>query len=306
MKRLSCWIALLLCLTLTACAGLKGGAQGTVETDPANLAGASTLPAATGDNAAQTLPAQTPASDAPVAIPTEPPTEQPTEPPTEPPTELPEPLALRYEMKSLREEYVYTDGTLYYYYECEYPVFSGDTAAVAVLNRHIQETVEACKLADWDNGALVDRELADSGLSLEELWLPYFTLYSVEVGLSDRGLVSLREEPVYYSGGMHPYHYPYGVVFDAQTGAELGLDHFLKADESQRQALAERFYTDTEYLFDGRVASYESFYLTPEGIVLMYWIGDAIPRVEVTIPYTDAEACFADADILLQGGATGA
>lgn len=226
------------------------------------------------------------------AMQSEPPTEATqSEPPTEPEPTEPEAL-ITYEMKSERPELTASDGTLCYYAEMEYPVFRGSGGAVDALNRRIGEACENGRTYETSADEIL--ELAREGLGgLNSL--PYYSNFSVTVPLLRGELISLRWFSIDWWGGMHAYSSVVGITCDARSGEELPLERFLPASEEQITELANQYGESPIYESGYR----EGFYLSQTGVVLIYWFGDAFPRDEVEIPYTDPEACFVDAAALL-------
>lgn len=221
-------------------------------------------------------------------------TEAPETAPAE--TEASEREWLPFEMAHAGESFAREDGTVYYYYSCDYPVFSEDTEGLAVINQHFTDVVRSCAESEYVDGAFVDEFVESNNLPMEMMFLPYFEELTVEVKLADRGFVSTMELLTLFYGGTNPYYASHGMVYDVETGEQQELERFLQADDDQLSALIELYGGNS---FSANSDNMDGFYLSEDGLVLLFWAGSSMPRYEVTVPYTDPETCFVDAAALL-------
>ncbi|MCD7760627.1 MAG: carboxypeptidase regulatory-like domain-containing protein [Clostridiales bacterium] len=202
---------------------------------------------------------------------------------------------LEYEM---REEEICAcrgDGSVYYEHTVTYPYFLGNSAVASLLNQRYSEKISAYKNSMPADGEDAYQEWADDrGGVMDEDMLPFYENLTAEVCYNRNGAISIKETYEYWTGGAHIYRSEEGVNWDLHTGESLTYLDILAGTDQQRDN-AIKYYLDdagiessTNYEHElSTVKEYTAYTLCEEGLCFYYNYGDAVPRVEVTIPFTD-------------------
>lgn len=196
-----------------------------------------------------------------------------------------EPLV--YTMKEETIEFPLSDGTLYYRNIVKYPYFEGDSGVEKTLNDRYSEIIENFKNndTDFDKAYEESKEWATTNP-------PYYDDIEAEVSYNENGVISIKETSVMFSGGLHAYYEISGITYDTVTGKELKYTDILKDSESEiDKALSSAMekalgYEANDYMLSS-LKTYSGYVLCDEGLCFYCNVGDAVPRVEVIIPYTD-------------------
>lgn len=212
----------------------------------------------------------------------------------------PEGSPLEYTMKEEVIEFPLSDGTLYYRNIVKYPYFEGDTEVEKTLNQRYLKIIEDFKNNDTD---------FDKAYEESKDWAttnpPYYDDITAEVSYNKNGVISIKETSVMFSGGLHAYHEISGLTYDTVTGQELKYTDILKGSESEiDKALSSAMekalgYEANDYMLSS-LKTYSGYVLCDEGLCFYCNVGDAVPRVEVIIPYTDKNS------YVIEIGASGA
>ena len=195
--------------------------------------------------------------------------------------------------------------------EFNYPLFSGDAAAVAVLNRLIREVLLSTTFGDsvdLDVKEAAQRFIDDYISTLEdepELNESWELRVDVAVAFQSDDVVSLRIDEYVFTGGAHG---DYSTVFyniEPNSGRVLHLTDFIRPGSEERlEQIAERKFRQTFRIADGQ--SYEDagfwfennvFYLTdnmvvqPDGFLFLYNRYEIAPHaagaVELSLSYDE-------------------
>ena len=187
---------------------------------------------------------------------------------------------ISYTMQHEYYEYKDADGEICYKTTLDYPLFNGGSPLAASLNRRFMDAVAERTYADWD----AEKWLQESDPEM----LPWYQNLSAEVTFNQAQYLSVKETESFFLDGAHDYYYISGHTYDTQSGEELDLHSFMIGSDSEINQLAAKYNT-TIYDFDRH--TWEAFYLTEEGVCLLYRDGDALPYEEIVIPYTDKDTC---------------
>ncbi len=184
---------------------------------------------------------------------------------------------ITFTMENEYYEFKSEDGTLCYTLTLDYPVFRGDNPLVGEINASIESMLDQYKDLDIDAEAIRNDQSIFGGPPS----LPYYDKLIIEAACPGN-YVSLVETAVFWSGGMHPYSETGGEVYDAVTGQKVSDYSAFFAPGTDMETLVEK-YGETGL----HTQNCQSFYLSEDGVVLIFWVGDAFPRVQVTIPYSE-------------------
>lgn len=195
--------------------------------------------------------------------------------------------------------------------EFNYPLFSGDAAAVAVLNRLIQDVLLSTTFGDsvdLDVKEAAQRFIDEYRYATEdepELDESWELRVDVAVAFQSDAVVSLRVDEYFFTGGAHG---DYSTVFynvEPNSGRLLRLADFITSGSEERlEQIAERKFRNTYRIADGH--SYEDagywfennvFYLTdnmlvlPDGFLFLYNRYEIAPfaagAVELSLSYDE-------------------
>lgn len=198
-----------------------------------------------------------------------------------------EKTSLDYIMKEENIEFPLSDGTLFYRNIIKYPFFEGDTEVEKLINQHYAEIIANFKNNDTDYDEYYEKS---------KEWMsgnpPYYDDVSAEVTYNKNGVISIKETSVMYSGGLHAYHEITGITYETASGKELDYSDILEGSEEEiDEALVKAMedalgYEVNDYMLSS-LKKYAGRVLCDEGLCFYYNVGDAVPRVEVLIPFTD-------------------
>lgn len=192
-----------------------------------------------------------------------------------------------YELRTETIEFRTSDGILYYSNTVEYPYFFGTTQAELKINQRYERMI-----ADFRNNEMdVDAAYQES-LEWGTGMFPFYDDIKADVVYNKNGAVSIKEVSSMWSGGAHTYHEDYGITFDKETGEELAYYDILvgsteQVDKVLRNALSSTLGQATNEHMLSSLKEYTGYSLCDFGLCFYYNVGDAIPREEVIIPFTD-------------------
>lgn len=193
-----------------------------------------------------------------------------------------------YEMREELIEFKLSDGTLYYTNTISYPYFLGDTAAEIKINSKYAAIIEKCRNNTTDFDALYQEVLQWSPDGVNGL--PFYDDISAEVTYCNNGVISIKECSTMWSGGMHPYSDYVGYTYRISDGSELSLTDILSGSEHEVKSLIERYNQGAASYYKAEVVMASPFMLTSAGLCFLCNVGDAVPRAEIVIPFTEADA----------------
>lgn len=207
--------------------------------------------------------------------------------------------ALDYEMRDKVIEFTLSDGTLYYTNTIRYPYFKGNSSVERSINQRYAELIQACEENDTDFQSEYD-EMIKSGHTPK---LPFFEDFIVESVFNQRGALSIKEVYQFWTGGAHVYRYETGLNYDLSTQQALSCTDILNGTNDQiisvlAPLLEEAFGSDIDYRIP-QLMTATPFTLTEEGLCFYYNVGDAVPRLEITVPYTASDTYVIDVEKLV-------
>lgn len=193
-----------------------------------------------------------------------------------------------YEMRTETIEFRLSDGTLYYSNTIKYPYFKGNSSLEADLNQRYADMISGSKANDTDYDALYQEQI-DQGYHF--FALPFYDNMSSEVVYNERGILSIKETYLIWSGGAHPYHYETGLNYELGTGNELTYLDILDGTPAQIDELLKSYFlkcvgnrpTDSQI---ESLKEYTAYTLRKDGLCFYYNRGDAVDRLEIVIPYS--------------------
>ncbi len=206
-----------------------------------------------------------------------------------------------YEIRTEVIEFKTSDGVLYYSNTVEYPYFLGATQTELKINQRYEKVI-----ADFRNNEID----VDSAYKVSLEWSigppPYYDNIKADVVYNKNGAVSIKETSIMWSGGMHPYYEERGITYDKETGIELAFSDILvgtaeQVDKVLRSAMSTALgYVPTEYMLTS-LKDNTAYSLCDLGLCFYYNIGDAVPREEIIIPFTDKNSFIISADRISTG-----
>ena len=207
---------------------------------------------------------------------------------------------ISWSLKNTSNSWAATDGTLVFSNSLEYPVFSGTSPAVAVLNARYNEIAASVMLDDSD----VDTFKAMALKYADASTLPWYDYLSTAVTYNKNGVVSTLEEYEHYNGGSSTVYYESGLTVDLNTGAVLSLSNLIQGTEEELKSVLSHYYMTTlgAYPNDFQMETlreYSAYCLTDAGLVIYYNVGSTITRAEIVIPYTNSGSAIISAPTLL-------
>lgn len=194
----------------------------------------------------------------------------------------------------MREEYFESkasDGVLFCSYKISYPYFLGSSEVEKKINTRYEQIIN-----DYKTSSEEDIESwYESIKEYNELHkLPFYNNMEATVSYNQNGYVSLLEWVHDWPGGAHPYHYENGLTYDIQTAQEIDYSGFFTGNAEDIDEFLSKKAIDYDpasyYRYDWYKDS--QFVLTDNGICFYFWVGDAVARKEIIIPYSEGKAPF--------------
>ncbi len=197
---------------------------------------------------------------------------------------------LEYRMQTEVRETPLDDDTVFYSNTMSYPVFRGSSPAAESLNAYIEGILEYYRTVEYDPA---DYTMVD------ESYLPLYEDITIEITLFDRGVVGIFSRYDMWLAGAHPYSYYGGACIDQETGEAVPFED-LFVGSSEEWDLVRTYYEVTNLGEANGFAALDTFAMREDGVELLYWEGDALPRVPILIPYTAEDSVHIDLLQLLQ------
>ena len=198
---------------------------------------------------------------------------------------------LEYRMVTEIRETPLDEDTVFYKNTMRYPVFRGTSPAADFLNGEIESSMEYYRTVEYDPA---EYPYAD------ESYLPLYEDITIEVTLFDRGVVGLFTRYDMWLAGAHPYSYYGGACVDQETGDVIPFEDLLLGSMEDWEIV--RAYYEVQNLgSESGFATLDTYALRENGLELLYWEGDALPRVPILIPYTSEDSVKLDVEKLLEG-----
>ena len=202
---------------------------------------------------------------------------------------------LSYEMREEYFEKKTKSGILFISFKLNYPYFFGDSVVEKELNSRYTEMINKYKermtndIEDWYNSLVENNELDR---------LPFYNNTEVTVTYNDNGFISLFEWVHDWPGGAHPYHYENGITYEIETGRKMVYSDFFVGDENKVDYVINNKLNEVGNSHSSATYNYEKWYensvfvLNQQGVCFYHWVGDAVSREEIIIPYTDGKAPY--------------
>ena len=202
---------------------------------------------------------------------------------------------LSYEMREEYFEKKTKSGILFISFKLNYPYFFGDSVVEKELNSRYTEMINKYKermtndIEDWYNSLVENNELDR---------LPFYNNTEVTVTYNDNGFISLLEWVHDWPGGAHPYHYENGITYEIETGRKMVYSDFFVGDENKVDYVINNKLNEVGNSHSSATYNYEKWYensvfvLNQQGVCFYHWVGDAVSREEIIIPYTDGKAPY--------------
>lgn len=199
------------------------------------------------------------------------------------------PKSLKYEMRKEYFEKKTSTGVLFITNTISYPYFLGSSETERILNKRYEDILNAYRQSNSED----IESWYQSVVEADELYkLPFYNDMDITVSYNENGYVSILEWTHDWPGGAHPYHYENGITYELKTAKEVDYSEFFVGDPYEINAfLNERAY-DLGYTTYYQDKWYENshFVLTEDGICFYFWVGDAVAREEILIPYTSKDS----------------
>ena len=195
---------------------------------------------------------------------------------------------ITYEMREEHIQFKLSNGTVYYTNTITYPYFLGNTAAEIKINQKYAAIIEECRNNTTDFDILYKYE-KKSNPNIDN-YLPYYEDVAAEITYCKNGLISIKQRSTMWSGGAHPYSGYVGYTYRVNDGTELALSDILAGSESEQKALVKRYNKGGASFFKPEMVLASPYMLTEDGLCFLCNVGDAVPRVEVIIPYTEEDS----------------
>ena len=199
------------------------------------------------------------------------------------------PKPLKYEMRKEYFEKKTSTGVLLITNTISYPYFLGSSETERILNKRYEDIINAYRQSNSEN----IESWYQSVVEADELYkLPFYNDMDITVSYNENGYVSILEWTHDWPGGAHPYHYENGITYELKSAKEVDYSEFFVGDPYEINAfLNERAY-DLGYTTYYQDKWYENshFVLTEDGICFYFWVGDAVAREEILIPYTSKDS----------------
>lgn len=192
---------------------------------------------------------------------------------------------LDYEMKTYLIENRLSDGRVYDYYSITYPYFTGTSAIEAEMNEFFRALIEEeSQYLSYDADESYARQ-KEYNAQIDN-HLPYYNADTINVTYNKNNAFSYIRFSTMWSGGMHPYTSYYGVTYDLSNGEIPTYEDVLYGDESQRNEVLRMFFMRELTEYELKSIASTPWCLTSDGLMFYYWVGDAVNRLKITIPYT--------------------
>ncbi|MBQ9832803.1 MAG: leucine-rich repeat domain-containing protein [Clostridia bacterium] len=206
---------------------------------------------------------------------------------------------LKYEMRKEHLEYLAKDGTVVETSTINYPYFTDDSTVGNMLNDKFAKLIEEYESRDYVSGYDTAQEVFNDYGGGNSDW---FDNYEIEVTFNEKGFISLMQTNIFWHwGGAHVYHNETTMTYDLKSGTECTAHDFIKGTEEQICKVLS-YYCSQEKLGQPDVSiefMNNPFVLTGEGVCFIVNVGDALPRAEIVIPYTD-NTCIISAEKALE------
>lgn len=199
------------------------------------------------------------------------------------------PENFKYEIRKKIIEFRTSNGSLFYSNTIEYPYFFGKSLVEQKINQKYEQMI-----LDYKN-ATIDFDTEWDGQ------LPFYDDVRANVIYNKNGAISIKEILSVWSGGAHIYHYINGITYDNLTGKELSYNDILIGSDEQIDkvltvALCKALgYTPCKSQLNA-LKEYTTYSLCEYGLCFYYNVGDAIPKKEVIIPFTDKNSYIISAN----------
>lgn len=198
---------------------------------------------------------------------------------------------LSYEMREEYFESKTSTGILFLTNKISYPYFLGSSEVEKKINARYEEIIN-----NYRESSSEDIESwYETVLEYDELYkLPFYNNMEITVSYNGNGYVSLLEWVHDWPGGMHPYHYENGITYDIETAQEVDYSRFFIGNDEEIKNLLNKKASDLGYSNYYQDKWYENsqFVLTTDGICFYFWVGDAVARQEIIVPYSEGEEPF--------------
>lgn len=192
-----------------------------------------------------------------------------------------------------------SSGREVYYFGFTYPVFSGEGSEALndyVNSNYLNYMAEAEAQSGVDDSYLDDYRESMDEETLANM-LPFFDELTLDTVWANEEYLSLSGHMGFWSGGAHPYTYRAGTVVRRSDAQTLSLDELIDTSnlpEQVREHFPEDAYADDpEFRADtieritGMADVPEAFALEDGGLRLYYNVGDAVPRLEILLPFSE-------------------
>lgn len=198
---------------------------------------------------------------------------------------------LSYEMREEYFESKTSTGILFLTNKISYPYFLGSSEVEKKINARYEEIIN-----NYRESSSEDIESwYETVVEYDELYkLPFYNNMEITVSYNENGYVSLLEWVHDWPGGMHPYHYENGITYDIETAQEVDYSRFFIGNDEEIKSLLNKKASDLGYSKYYQDKWYENsqFVLTTDGICFYFWVGDAVARQEIVVPYSEGEEPF--------------
>ena len=197
---------------------------------------------------------------------------------------------LSYEMREEYYEKKTKSDVLFFTYKISYPFFLGSSEVEKALNSSFSEDINSFKgdnsrnIEEWYN-SLVEAD--------ETFFLPFYKNIEAKVSYNRNGYISVIKTISDWSGGVHPYSTENGLTFDIKTAQKLDYSHFFIGNKNDIDSfLNEKAASMSDSTYINKWYEANEFILTDKGICFYVFLGSAVRREEILIPYTEGKEPF--------------
>lgn len=198
--------------------------------------------------------------------------------------------ALLYEMRETSSEVRVQDGTLFMTHKVSYPYFTGDSPLEQTLNADYAEQIELFKNPDPEE---MESRYADWKQFGSGEGLPLYENVESTVTLNQGGYLSILNVLEDWEGGDDALRYEVCETYRLDPAEEVdSCRAFLTGDDETVSAVIDHYYekaaeTTAESWRAQTILAHTPYTLRSDGLCFYCNVGDAEPRLEVLIPYTD-------------------